>query len=141
MQIIDALELFNKALVVPQRTRLIRLRANKGTEFTSSDFRQCFLDIGVELEFASPSSPQQIGSNERAGRTIAGIVRCLLADSGLPHFLRGELLQTALYLSNRAPHASLADETPSKALHGEDANLGHLRAIGARAFMHVETHT
>ena len=85
---IDALELFNKALV-SQRTRLIRLQADKGTEFTSSEFRQYCLDIGVKLEFACPNTPQQIGSNERAGRTIAGIVRSLLADSGLPHFLWG----------------------------------------------------
>ena len=77
-QTIEALELFNKALVVPQRTRLIRLRADKGTEFTSSESRQYCLDIGVKLEFASPSTPQHVGSNERAGRTIADIVRCLL---------------------------------------------------------------
>ena len=38
MQIIGALELFNKALVVPQRTRLIGLRADKGTELTSYEF-------------------------------------------------------------------------------------------------------
>ena len=44
-------------------------------------------------------------------------------------------------MSNRAPHASLADETPYKALYGKDANLGHLRAIAARALVHVETHT
>ena len=72
---------------------------------------------------------------------LAGIVRCLLADSGPPHFLWGELMQTAVYLSNRAPPASLADETPYMAIYGKDANLGHLRAIGARAFVHVETHT
>ena len=50
-------------------------------------------------------------------------------------------MQTAVYLINRAPHASLAGETPYKALYGKDTNLGHLRAIGARAFVHVETHT
>ena len=50
-------------------------------------------------------------------------------------------MQTAVYLSNRARHASLADETLYKALYGKDANLGHLRAIRARAFVHVEIHT
>ena len=102
--------------MVPQRTRLIRLRADKGAEFTSFEFPQFCLDIGVKLEFSSPNTPQQIGSNERAGRTFAGIVRCLLADSGQPHILWGELMQTDVYLSNRAPHASLADETPYKDL-------------------------
>ena len=105
-QTIDAFELFNKVVVVPQRTRLIRIRADKVTEFTSPEFRQYCLGIGVKLEFASPYTPQPIGSNERAGMTIAGVVRCLLAELSLPHFLWGELMQTAVYLSNRAPHAS-----------------------------------
>ena len=68
-------------------------------------------------------------------------MRCLLTDSGLPNFLWGELMQTAVYLSNRVPHAALGNITPYKALYGKDANLGHLRAIGAGAFVHVETHT
>ena len=50
-------------------------------------------------------------------------------------------MQTAVYVSNKAPHAVLANETPYKALYGKDARLGHLRTIGARAFVHVETHT
>ena len=110
-----------------------------GKEFTSSEFRQYCHDISVSLELASPNTPQQIGSNERAGRTIAGIVRCLLVDSSLPHSLRGALMQTAVYVSNRVSHAALAKETPYKVLYGKDANLGHLRAI--QAFVHVETHT
>ena len=50
-------------------------------------------------------------------------------------------MQTAVYVSNRVPHAALANETPYKALYGKDVHLGHLRVIGARAFVHVETHT
>ena len=46
-------------------------------------------------------------------------------------------------MSKRVSHTALANETPYKALYGKgkDAHLGHLRAIGARAFVHVETHT
>ena len=50
-------------------------------------------------------------------------------------------MQTAVYVNNRVPHAALANETPYKALYLKDAHLGHLRAIGARAFVPVETHT
>ena len=96
--------------MVPNKTRLIRLRADKGTEFTKSEFRHYCHDIGVSLEFASPNTSQKIGSNERTGRAIAGIMRCLLVDSGLPHFLWGELMQTAVYVSNRVPHAALAND-------------------------------
>ena len=56
-QTIEALELFNKALVVPHRTRLVRLRADRGAEFKDFEFRQYCLDIGVKLEFASHNTP------------------------------------------------------------------------------------
>ena len=95
--------------MIPNNTRLIRLREDKCTEFTRSEVRQCCHDIGVSLDFASPNTHQQIGSNERAERTIAGVVRCLVVDSGLPHFLWGELMQMAVYVSNRVPHAALAN--------------------------------
>ena len=65
----------------------------------------------------------------------------MLADSGLPQFFWGELTLTDVYLSNLAPHATLANATPYKTLYGKDAHLGHLRAIGAGGFVHVETHT
>ncbi|CAB1102163.1 unnamed protein product [Ectocarpus sp. CCAP 1310/34] len=122
-------------------SKLDRLRGDKEAEYTCLEFREYCLQIGVKLEYASTNTPQQIGANERAGRTLAAMVRCLLTDSGLPKFLWGGLMQTAVYLSNRVPHAALGNITPYKALYCKDANLGHLRAIGARAFVHVETHT
>ena len=47
-------------------------------------------------------------------------------------------MQTTAYLGNRVPHAALRNITPYRALYGKDANFGHLRAIGARAFVRVE---
>ena len=136
---VDSLALFNRGTVTPTGERIQCVRGDQGTEFTSADFRQYCLDNGIKLEFASPNTPQQIGANERAGRTILNIVRCLFADSNLPKFLWGELLNTAVYLSNRSPHAALNNGTPYKALYGKDAFLGDLRVIGCRAFVHEET--
>ncbi|CAB1099735.1 unnamed protein product [Ectocarpus sp. CCAP 1310/34] len=110
-------------------------------QLKNAKFIQFCQDSGIKLEFASPNTPQQIGANERAGRTILNIVRCLLADSTLPDFLWGELIHAAVYLSNRTPHAAVQNGTPYKALYGKDACLGHLRAIGSRAFVHEEPHT
>lgn len=138
---IECLELYNKGVVIPTGERLQVLRGDQGTEVTKADYRKFCLDLGITLQFAAPSTPQQIGANERAGQTIVNIVRCLLADSGLPKFLWGELMQTAVYLSNRSPHAALNNGTPYKALYGKDAYLGHLRVVGARAFVHQETYT
>ena len=128
---IDTLKLFNQSLVIPTGLRLERLGRDGGTEYTARAFREYCLQIGVMLEFASTNIPQQIRANELAGRTLAAMVRCLLTDSGLPNFLWGELMQTAVYLRTM----------PYRALYAKDANLGHLGAIGARAFVHVETHT
>ena len=58
------------------------------------------------------------------------IVRCLLADSGLPKFLWGELMQTAVLLNNRSPHAALNNGAPYKVLYGKDDYLGQLRVMG-----------
>eukprot|EP00752_Nemacystus_decipiens_P015081 g13435.t1 len=138
---VDALELFNKGTVIPTGERIHCIRADPGTEFTSAVYRQYCQDVGIQLQFASPNTPQQIGANERAGRTIVNIVRCMFADSTLPNFLWGELMQTAMYLSNRTPHAALHNGTPYKALYGKEAYLGHVRVIGSRAFVHEETHT
>ena len=96
--------------------RLDRLKADKGTEFTRSVFKQYCRDTAIELEFASTNTPHQIGANDRAGRTIVEIVRCLLSDLGLTKFLWGELMLTVVYLSNRAPYAALANATPYKTL-------------------------
>ena len=138
---VDSLQLFVQTSVITGGWRLQRLKMDKATESTALAFRKYRREIGVNLEFASANTPQQIGANERIGRTLSGVVRYLLADSGLPHFLWGELMQTAVYQRNRVPHSALSNVTPYKTLYGKEASLGHLRAIGARAFVNVETHT
>ena len=44
----------------------------------------------------------------------------------------------AAYLNNRTPHKVLKMETPFKMLHGKEADLSHLRVIGARTFVHIK---
>ena len=39
---------------------------------------------------------------------------------------------------NMTPHTSLKRETPFQILHGEEADLSHLRIIGARAFVYIK---
>ena len=60
------------------------------------------------------------------------MVRCMLADSGFSSSMWGELFIAAAYLKNRTPHKALKMETLFKMLHGEEADLSHLRVIGAR---------
>ena len=138
---VDALAVFVKEIVIPTGERMYALRGDLGTEFTSAGFRQYCQDVGIKLEFAPPNTPQQIGANERACRTILNILRCFLADSTLLNFLWGELKKTAVYPSTRTPRTAVQNGTPYKALHGKDAYLGHLWVIGSRAFVHEGVHT
>ncbi|CAB1116979.1 unnamed protein product [Ectocarpus sp. CCAP 1310/34] len=132
---VDVLQLLNQSVVTPHELRLECVPADKGGEYTSSAFRRYCRDVGIKPQSASTNTPQQIRANERIARTLVGMLRCLLADSGLPHFRWGELFMTASYLSNRAPQSALDNVTPFEVLHGKKAYLGHLRAIGARAFV------
>ena len=86
---VDSLALFNNGTVIPTGERIPRLRGDQGTELTNADVRQYCLDTCIKLAFASQNTLQEIEANERTGLTIVNIVRCLVADSGLPTFLWG----------------------------------------------------
>ena len=68
------------------------------------------------------------------------MVRCLLADSGLPWFPWEKLLLTAEFLVNKASHSAISMQSPFKMLNGTEPDLRLLRVIGARAFVHIETY-
>ena len=51
-------ELFKQGTVIPRSERIHVLRADKETEFTSAAYRQYCLDIGIQLQFASPNTRQ-----------------------------------------------------------------------------------
>ena len=66
------------------------------------------------------------------------MVQCMLADSGFPSSIWGELFMAAVCFKNRTPHKALKRKTLFKMLHGEEADTSHLRVIGARTFVHIE---
>ena len=73
---VDALAVFVKETVISNGEPIHTLCGSRCTEFMSAEFRQYCQDVGIKLDFASPNPPQQIGANERVGRTILKIVRC-----------------------------------------------------------------
>ena len=66
----DALKLFNQSLAIPTGFRLERLRGDRGMEYNARAFRECCLQIGVKLEFASTNTPST-NRGKRDGRTNA----------------------------------------------------------------------
>ena len=75
---VDALEVFVRETVIPTGEPIDTLRGNRGTESTSSAFRQFGQDISIRLEAGFANTLQQIGANEITGRTILKIVAVFL---------------------------------------------------------------
>ena len=48
---------FVEETVIPTGERIHTLRGDRGTGFTSADFRQYCEDVGIKLEFAFPNIP------------------------------------------------------------------------------------
>ena len=48
---------------------------------------------------------------------------------------------TATFLANRMPHSALQTQAPFTVIFGVQAKLDHLRAMRARAFAYIGTHT
>ena len=134
----DSFRLFVTSAVIPCGSRVLFWRADKGGECTSEAFKHYCLETGITQKFAATNTPQQNGVFESVGRTLCSMVRCLFVDSGLPPKLWGELILTTVYLCNRMPHSGIDMETPFKRLYGKEANLSHLKNIGARAFVHIK---
>lgn len=97
------------------------------------------MDIGAKKEFASVDTPQRKRSTKSSGKTLTNIVRRLLQYSGLPYFLWGSWW-TVAYPGDRASDEAFVTVTPYIVRTGKSGNLGHLRAIGTRAKVHVETY-
>ncbi|CAM9982684.1 unnamed protein product [Sphacelaria rigidula] len=104
---LHAIQSYVQSTVIPSGVRVEGRRAGKDGESIGNEFKSYCRQTGILLEFASTNTPQQIGLSERVGRTLADMVRCMLADSGLQTFLWGELMFTAAYLANRSPRSAL----------------------------------
>ena len=124
---LETLTYFTQDYVIPIKSRIQRLRCDKGGEYTADYYKNFCKVTGIQQEFAATNTPQQIGMSERDGRTIMNMVRCILIDTGLPKFLWGELCETAAYLINRFPHRSLNGRSPYSTLFGKEPNLSRLR--------------
>ena len=109
---VDALAVFVKDTVISTGERISTLRGELGTDFTSAECRQYCQDVGIKREFASEHH-----SADRSKRACGpdDLKNCalFLADSKL-NFLWGELMNTAVFLSNRTPNAARQNGTPQR---------------------------
>lgn len=109
------------------------VRCDQGGELARSSL---FVDLllnkfNYRVEPTGADSPSQNGGAERWNQTFAVTVRALLYGSGLHAKYWSAALRHAVYLHNRRVH-SHTGITPYEGWWGEQPDLRHLRAFGAR---------
>jgi hypothetical protein len=107
-----------------------RLRMDNGGEYTSIEFKNYLSDNGIAPEYTVPGNPQQNGKSERLGGIIWKKAKAFLRYSGLPLKYWPEMVNTANYVRNRSPCASLPGITPFQAWTGREPTLSHIKTPG-----------
>ena len=81
--------------------RVISLRTDNGSEYTSLEFQSYVKKVKHELTV--PRSLKQNGVAERFNRSLMEAVRSMLVGAQLPQRFCAEALATAVYLRNTSP--------------------------------------
>jgi len=112
---------------------------DNGGEFVNKSMRDWAAKKGIKLDETTSYTPEQNGIAERKNRTLAEMVKCLLADSKLDKTKYWKLaLANAVYIRNRSPGKRSGKEmTPYEMLTGQKPNLKHLRRFGETCYAHV----
>ncbi len=110
------------------------VRSDRGREYIAGSLNSYFKEHGITHQLTAGYTPQQNGAAERFNRTLVERARSMLIDAGLPTRMWGEAVMAANYLRNRLPVRD-KDSTPWQLLVGEQPDLSHLRAFGARAYV------
>lgn len=93
--------------------------------------------VGIVHQKTNPHTPEQNGLSERFNRTVVERARCLLFEEDLDKSFWAEAVNTAVYLINRTPAASLGMMTPFEKWTGRKPDLSHVRIFGSKVMVHV----
>ncbi|KAJ8737027.1 hypothetical protein PYW07_000298 [Mythimna separata] len=128
-----------KELVETQQSKKIKiLRSDNGGEFCSSEMENYLRQCGIVHQKTNSYTPEQNGLSERYNRSIVEKARCFLFDAQFEKFLWAEAVNTAVYIKNRTPTASIKENTtPYELWTGRKPKLDHLRIFGSPVMVHV----
>ena len=114
------------------------LRADRGSEYLSDEFKHYLKECGIRSESTAAYSPQQNGVSERLNRTLVEAARSMLSYSGLSYAYWAEAVATATYLRNRMVSAAIkSGQTPYQSWYGKKPNLEHTRVFGCTVYVHI----
>lgn len=109
-------------------------------ELKSTAFDNWCTKRAIRQVWTPPHVSKMNGKCERYHRTVDGKARAMRLGCDAPLYLWDEFVVTAAYLHARTPSTSQDGRTPYECFNGRKPNLSHLREIGCRAFVLIETH-
>ncbi|CAL9005789.1 unnamed protein product [Prunus brigantina] len=111
-----------------------KLRSDKGSEYTSTEFNKFCEDLGLERQLTVAYSPQQNGVAERKNISIVEMARTMLHEKRMPTKFWGEAVNTAVYILNRCPTSALKNKTLFEAFSGRKLGVKHMRVFGSLCY-------
>jgi hypothetical protein len=119
------------------KERISIIRSDNG-ELKSGEMDAWCDSNGYTRQYTAPYTSSHIGRVERLHLTIMNKACTMHIQTGLPPNRWDEFCQTSGYLSARTPSWSIG-KTPYKAWFGVRPDLSHLREIGSRAFVLIQS--
>ncbi len=110
-------------------------------ELVSEDVDAVCAELGISVRRTAPYTSAHNGRVERLHHTLMSRSRTMRLAADIPENRWDELYVTACYLYNRSPTSTLPGGiSPFQAFYGRPPDNSHLREIGCRAFVLINTH-
>lgn len=99
---VHAFQTFVRSMLISSGVLVGWLGDDKVRQSNKNDFKAYCCQEGVLLEYTSTNKPQGNDRSKSLGKTLAAMVLCMLADSGLPTLFGEGLMVMAAYLDNKS---------------------------------------
>ena len=113
------------------------IRTDNGGEYISKAFPAYCKEKGIIHELTNTYRLEQNGIAERFNRIIIEAAKSMLFHAKLPQQYWAEAMNTAVYLHNRSPTATLKYTTPYELLFQQKPDVSNLRVFGCITFAHI----
>ena len=115
-----------------------RLHTDQGGEFKSHQMDELIRRHRMRKTYSDAKDHEGNGTSEIANRVLKDTARCLHKISKSDPRDFPDSFKTSSYLTKRtASSANPAHRSPYDMLYGRPADLGHLRILGSRAYVHI----